>query len=264
MSSHRRFCDGASTDSPCIFDIGLNSGQDTAGYLANKQARVVAVEANPVLISAAEDRFSDPIRFGRLQLVTAGLTASTHDGSSGTGIKFWVNTANDKFSSFVEEYGCRTGSGAVVDAGNHTHCKRIDIPTRTCIDLVREFGSPSYMKIDIEGMDRACFRSLGALPQAMLPRYISIENVFPWDIDELTTLGYSRFKVVSQALLEYASVGKNMKGNSGPWGDEAEDVFIGKEWHTRAQLKDKLPLAKMIILPTEVTIKAWYDLHAAM
>lgn len=265
-AAKKRFCDGATLASPCVFDIGLNSGQDTALYLRESNARVIAVEANPTLIEAAKHRFVGALSSNRLQLVPVGLTdMKPVPGAVHPTITFWVNTQNDKFGSFVEQLGCRTGAGKTVPAGDHTSCRRIEIPTRTCRDLVVQYGRPTYMKIDIEGMDRACFRSLGSLPLSERPGYLSVENVFAWDIDELVGLGYKRFKMVNQMVLEAKARGNpSMLGNSGPWGDKAVDQFLGVGWHTVEEAKKRLPLPPTITFPDGVTVKAWYDLHAAM
>ena len=53
-----------------IIDVGMHDGTDTAYYLA-KGFRVVAVEANPALVRAAQDRFSVEIDEGRLAIIAA-------------------------------------------------------------------------------------------------------------------------------------------------------------------------------------------------
>jgi len=55
-----------------IFDIGVGNGDDTAFYLA-KGFRVVAVEANPVLVAAAKRRFDEDIQAGRLAIVEKAI-----------------------------------------------------------------------------------------------------------------------------------------------------------------------------------------------
>lgn len=259
-----RFCDNSTPQHPCIFDIGLNTGQDTSSYLSSPTARVVAVEANPTLIHRASEKFASAIRDNRLTLVRVGLTnLKPEDATSAKPVlTFWVNTANDKFGSFVESLGCRSARGDLMPTGDHTYCRRIEIATKTCDTLIREFGTPEYMKIDIEGMDRACFRSLTNVQAHERPKYLSVENVFAWDVDELVRLGYKKFKIVNQAVLE-ASASKEMKGNSGPWGEEAEDQFIGKRWHTEAEAKARLPLPGTVTIQNRPR-KAWYDLHASM
>ena len=51
-----------------IFDIGMHVGQDTAFYLA-KGFRVIAVEANPLLVRDAEKHFKNQIETGQLTIL---------------------------------------------------------------------------------------------------------------------------------------------------------------------------------------------------
>ena len=55
-----------------IIDVGMHDGTDTAFYLA-KGFKVVAVEANPVLVEAARTRFAPEIAAGRLTIVGAAI-----------------------------------------------------------------------------------------------------------------------------------------------------------------------------------------------
>ncbi len=57
-----------------IFDVGVNRGEDTAFYLA-KGYRVVGIEANPDLYSAAEEQFEGFLKAGQLQLLNAAVAA---------------------------------------------------------------------------------------------------------------------------------------------------------------------------------------------
>ena len=65
-------------------------------------------------------------------------------------------------------------------------------PTTTCLALIREHGLPTVLKVDIEGLDRACVESLAADPAAR-PRYVMIEDKSAMDL--LTSPGYTRFKL---------------------------------------------------------------------
>jgi hypothetical protein len=62
--------------SDLIYDVGMHDGRDTAHYLRCGY-RVVAVEANPELVAAAEKRFGDVIAAGRLTIVPKAVAAYT-------------------------------------------------------------------------------------------------------------------------------------------------------------------------------------------
>ena len=90
------------------------------------------------------------------------------------------------------------------------------MPVTTCDSLMQQFGVP-FMKVDIEGHDGACLRSLRP---GRLPSYVSTED--PRQLDRLLELGYCSFKMVSQALARRG--GRQFSGGMpeeapGQWGD---------------------------------------------
>ena len=76
---------------PLIFDIGFNSGEDSAAYL-RAGYRVVAVEANANMVAAARDRspFRDALVDGSLVLLNNALVEAHVEGHS---VTFYVNSA---------------------------------------------------------------------------------------------------------------------------------------------------------------------------
>ena len=60
-------------DSGLVFDVGANTGEDTAAFLA-RGLRVVAVEANPKLCADMRARFADEISDGRLVVVDKAIS----------------------------------------------------------------------------------------------------------------------------------------------------------------------------------------------
>lgn len=268
-SSEKLFCDG---DTPCVFDIGHNTGQDTARYLKDtaRQVKVVAVDANPVLMNASRTRFSKEAAQGRLILVAAGLVGV---GSQEGPLQFWVNRKVDKFSSFKERSGCRDSFGkyleptddqAVIEKRRREICYSTLVPTRTCASLIQEFGVPSYAKIDIEGLDYTCVESIATLPVNQRPKYISVENVFPSSVDLLVSAGYGLFKAVNQLEHGYKYLkSPKERGHSGPWGENALDYLTGTKWVDVEEMRNRLPL------PTNgsyggKTFRIWFDLHGKL
>lgn len=167
--------------SALIYDLGLHDGADTAHYLRSG-ARVVAVDADPTMCAAAEEKFSDYIRNGQLTVINRGL--AEHAGQ----LEFWVCDDDTEWSSFDWSNASRVGS---------TH-HSITVDCIPIMDIIAEFGVPDYMKVDIEGNDRVC---IAGLTQAAAPRYISIEldhEHGDWDIRRLAELGYCDFKLICQ------------------------------------------------------------------
>lgn len=254
-----RFCDGSTPERPCIFDLGLNAGQSSAVYLTHKKARVIAVEANPLLVKAGKERFRSQIESGRMRILHNGLLDPRKGKKE---LEFWVNR-HSKFSSFVERLGCRGAGNKLMPVGDRSECHRIVVPTASCDKLIREHGTPEYMKIDIEGMDVVCLNSLLRVQKSKRPRYVSVENVDMRLLWTLANLGYTKFKVVNQALIESKYMNDPlMRGNSGLWGDKAVDQFKNQEWHTFEELKALIPVPQKTVINGKVWA-AWWDLHAA-
>src|SRR5690348_4440570 len=118
-----------------VFDIGFNNGDDTDHYLA-RGFNVVAVEANPELAEAGRRRFVSAIAAGKLRLLNVGVAQQAGHAD------FYVNQSVDVWSSFVPEWGQRGGKFSV-----------ISVPTTTMSSLLKEFGTPYYVKIDVEGYE---------------------------------------------------------------------------------------------------------------
>jgi len=161
-----------------IFDIGMHNGDDTAYYL-HKGFRVVAVEANPLLVQQASQRFGDALACGRLILLNRGIGPSE-------GVQtFWVNEAHTEWSSFIHEVAAR-------DQGP---CHAIDVPCVTFPSLLRDYGTPYYLKSDIERHDIYCLKGLAP---SDLPVYVSVEAHVLEYLSILSSLGYNAFKCVNQ------------------------------------------------------------------
>lgn len=213
-----------------IFDIGFNNGDDTAHYLA-REFEVLAVEANPELVEAGRKRFADAIAAGKLRLLGVGIGAAA--GSA----EFYVNRTEDKWSSFVPELGQRGGSFSTVA-----------VPITTLSALFADYGTPFYVKIDVEGYEWICLKDLTARPQ-----YVSVEAHHLEYLALLYTKGYRQFKVVNQN----AHAGFP-PGASGPVSDTITDwdslETAAYDWlHVRLDRARRSSLAH-----------GWYDFHARL
>ena len=137
-----------------IFDLGMHIGQDTAFYLA-KGFRVIAVEANPLLVRDAEKHFRYEIEAGMLTILNIG--AGDREGV----FPFYVNAKYSEWSSFDEEIGSREG------------CKEIiNIPMVPFEKLLDSYGTPHYLKIDIEGYDMVMLERLALTDER--PKYLCV------------------------------------------------------------------------------------------
>jgi FkbM family methyltransferase len=213
-----------------IFDIGFNNGDDAAHYLA-RGFNVVAVEASPELVEAGRRRFADAIAAGRLRLLGVGV------GEAPGSADFYVNRTEDKWSSFVPELGQRGGRFSTVA-----------VPITTMSALFAEFGTPYYVKIDVEGYEWICLKDLAATPQ-----YVSVEAHRLEYLALLWAKGYRQFKVVNQNTHWGFPTGA-----SGPVSDTITDwdclETAAYDWlHVRLGRPARSSLAH-----------GWYDFHAKL
>jgi FkbM family methyltransferase len=197
-----------------IIDLGMNDGTDTFFYL-KKDFNVVAVEANPLLAAKAESLLERFVCADRLRIINKGITDTSEDDQ----LDFYINHKRSEFSSFVREIGCRNGTPFSV----------VKIPMLPIKEVFREFGTPYYLKIDIEGFDERIVNAMSDLP--LRPRFISVEESGVGIIDALRRIGATGFKLVSQKnnpgvkLPFPAREGRYCRhyfvgGSSGPFGNE--------------------------------------------
>jgi FkbM family methyltransferase len=251
-------------------DVGMHVGKDTEFYLS-KGFRVVAVEADPSLVCQARQAFAKPISQGQLTIIEAAIAER-----AGT-VTFYANRYKDDWGSADPAFARRNellGAPGI----------QIEVAAITFDQILRTYGTPYYLKVDIEGKDRLCLEALRRFEGR--PRYISIEmdarsfDAAFSDFNALWELDYRRFKVVNQAFnhkttcpcpaREGRYVPARFDGaSSGPFGEEAPGPWLSM-W-------DALVTAKRIVddQPVYATLAelerrhrtghpvSWYDIHAA-
>lgn len=199
-----------------IFDLGMNNGDDTEYYL-HKGYRVVAVEANPTLCESAARRFSQDVERGNLVIHNAAIWES-YDRKV-----FYVNEENDHWSSLDIQWAGRNDS------------RYVEVPI-SCVPLAHLLalhGVPSFIKIDIEGVDHMVLDQLKEA--AYLPYYLSMEDCrFGYEyLEAMRDLGYCAFKLMNQAdvgQMVDAETGFRFKqGSSGPLGEAVPGPWLDYE-----------------------------------
>ena len=136
-----------------IYDVGMNDGCDTAYYL-QRGYRVVAIEAIPELCAQAATRFKSAIEQQRLTILNVAI--SNRSGEA----EFWVSNTHPELSSLQPDSFGLSASTA----------RPITVPAQTFDSILRRYGSPHYLKIDIEGSDQLCLEALAGNPDR--PHYI--------------------------------------------------------------------------------------------
>ena len=231
-----------------IMDIGMNNGRDSLFYL-RKGFRVVAAEANPVLVEQARKEMAEYIAHGQLIIEPVGV------GSQEGELVFYLNLDNDHWSSFNKDWGTRNGP----------RYQEIMVKCIRPQQLFEMYGMPYYLKIDIEGTDIEVVHALHDF--AGRPRYISLEENQAYYFAELWSVGCRAFKLVDQRELykvkcpypalegEYVDVAFDGT-TSGPFGEEAPG-----EWMAFDRAVEKY--FTEIRSPTHGYLAgdSWFDIH---
>lgn len=232
---------------PLIYDIGMNNGDDCAYYLA-KGYRVVAIEANPILCDFVRLRFKAEIAAQRLIVLNTGIA-----GEPGQ-LPFYVHRSNSVLSTF-QPPGERVGYTATLPDDQFVV---IIAPVQRLSDIIGRYGSPEYIKIDIEGYDLQCLADLAA--NQIAPRYLSAEahtlDVFGY----FEAMQYVSFKLTAGRTVAQefayckittldggAKVYSFNEHSSGPFGEDIPGPWLERE----------AALTAWINRPP-----GWFDLHA--
>jgi len=229
-------------DSRLIFDLGMNNGDDTDFYL-RRGFDVVALEANPSLCEKARARFAPALAEGRLTVLNAAIWDRPGEAT------FHVNLDNDHWSSLDIGWAGRDAS----------RCREIKVRCVTLAELSAEYGVPYYLKIDVEGVDKAVLEQLRGAER--LPLYVSVEDCRfgPQYMEILAACGYDGFKLLDQSQVpELVDNGRSFPaGASGPFGEDVPGM-----WRTHA---DMMALYSTTVRDAQGTRLAprthWWDIH---
>jgi FkbM family methyltransferase len=236
--------------SDLVFDIGAHSGEDTDFYLG-KGFRVVALEANPKLVSWLRHRFAEQLASGQLIVVEKAIMRTPGDP-----VSFFINEGHDDWSSLHEDVA-KKGTMDVLE---------VTVPVTTLADLCDEFGVPYFLKVDIELGDAAVAESLRDLDR--VPQYASFEFHEDRMLDLMYEAGYTEFQIINQWFngfiqpLESAREGANYWPggfggfHSGYFGrdlpeEDWVDIDKAREWRNANNIACQYGLMKT----------SWFDLH---
>lgn len=252
-----------------IFDIGMNDGKDTAYYL-HRGFKVVAVDANPSLCTAAAQKFPRALTDGRLCIENLAIGANRGQ------LPFYISSTTT-FSSFDRSLATKNGSV----------CTATEVTCIRAADLFAKHGVPHYLKVDIEGAETHC---LADLNENCVPNYLSFESgpETEEDVRRLGSLGYKRFKFIHQAghvfgsNYEPESVLKKLRrrvrrksrnllhgrwyndwnfefGSSGPFGEDTDGAWVPAQ--TLLEIRSRWQ--ELDARYSSASDSFWYDVHAA-
>lgn len=179
-----------------VFDVGANIGNRTEAFL-DLGMKVVAIEPQSDCINVLKSKFSENPNFN---IFEGGM-----DSEKGSRV---IHIANaDTISSMSEEWISKVKEGTFRD---YTWGREEKVEVDTLDNLIKKYGSPDFIKVDVEGFE---INVLKGLTQKV--KYISFEFMFPEFLDKAIE------------CIEYLNSIGEIECNFS-WGESME--FVNSEW----------------------------------
>ena len=223
------------SDSRLVYDVGMHKGEDTELYL-KRGLRVVGIEADPFLADYCRTKFAAEISKRQLNIVEGAITSQEAEASPSE-VEFYRTPRRTVWGTVFPpraQVNCELGFPSTIVKVKPLHLAK-------CFEA---YGTPYYIKIDIEGAERDCLRQM--LLCSGRPAYVSIESdqssfsVVQEEFSLLSSLGYGGFKIVRQDIQEAPDASEAaIEGqqavcgpparNSGLFGDELPGRWLNVE-----------------------------------
>ena len=208
----------------CI-DVGANVGDVTQMFL-ELGARVIAVEPQRENVAILQRRFQDN---AAVTVVPKGLAASPGEH------ELLICTSGD-CSSMDPEYVARVSASGRLPVGEYRWDSRQTVEVTTLDRLIRQFGQPAFVKVDVEGFEYEVVRSLAApvralsiefTPERFTPTFRCIEHLASLgDVEFNYTVGRS-MKFALRRWVSAEAVCDVLRSTSFPvWTGPAGDVYM--------------------------------------
>ena len=204
-----------------VYDFGMNNGDDVDYYL-RKGCVVIGVEANPLLVDSCRSRFEKEIGKGAVVLLNFALSRESSDEL----IPFYVHKTNHVLSQ-------------VTLPQETDQFETVFVRQRRASDIIRQYGDPHYIKIDLELFDQIVLADI--FDHGFRPQYISAESHTVDVFVQMVAAGYTAFNLVDGVSVH--SVYRNAKiltqgatlnyqfphHSAGPFGEDIVSPWMDKE-----------------------------------
>jgi hypothetical protein len=149
--------------------------------------------------------------------------------------------------------------------------EQIEVETITMAELIKTYGVPGYLKVDIEGADILCL--LGLFDVGDAPQFISIER--PTSISEqrfafdlLRRLGYTRFQIIDQSKVpeQRHPTLAFQRGDTGLFGAELPEghwMGFARAWALNCWIVLRSGVMRRIPVLRRFALRGkWFNIHA--
>ena len=165
-----------------VFDVGAHVGDRIAAF-RRLGARVVAVEPQPALVKVLR------LIYGRKSDVKIEATAVGR--ASGT-TELMINRDNPTVSTASRDFVGAARGAPGWQAQRWT--KTLRVPVTTLDALIARYGTPAFIKIDVEGFEAEALAGLTQPVKALSFEFTTIQrDVALACIERCMALGYARF-----------------------------------------------------------------------
>jgi len=183
-----------------VFDIGSNVGT-TVEFFSQKANKVIGFEPNPRLVEILREKFNNR----NVIIDSRGL-------SNEIGEKKFRIANVDTISTFSEDWVNNSRF-----TGGYSWNEGIIVDTTTLDSVIEQYGTPDYIKIDVEGYE---FEVLTSLTKVLENTIISFEwaeeqkNKIEQTIKYLFNLGYKKFsyteadKILMDVEIDWRTIDK--------------------------------------------------------
>lgn len=178
-----------------FFDIGANVGKWTLLNISMLDCnKIISVEASPITFKSLEtniNSISNAMKSMNKQIECVNYAICDNNGND---ITFYHCPNNDVISTINKNWLISPSSRFYNTPYTEIKCK-----TMTLDNLISKYGKPHLIKVDVEGGEFECIKSLTQKVENLCFEWASETNDITFKcLDYLTTLGYKYFYIQNQ------------------------------------------------------------------